>query len=398
MTWHAENREDLIAAALNGDVAVLKAHIPAGRFMSGTAPEPVSDDDFAFLDEPQDWEPAAPVDTVLDARGFNLLDLICEAALAERARGGRAERLSAATLDLIVNRGASAGEQTLKLLYPQPAQQAFLGFARKVQRFRRTIGLFGLAAFGFADLGQSRLLLSQGWAIRRLYGMASIVHDDTLSTHLVDSCRQLHPSFLALLHADASGKSPLRRFAEHMAGQHELMNSILDNHAHRFLTTLLITPRFEAEVLRHALQPAPSAPPTDALHRYVKHTVLLVDDQEDYRLRVAGWLVARGFRVLEATDGALALAHLHQPDAAVDLVLTDFCMPELDGFNLAVCVRERYPHLPVVIQTTPPIHPDLRVEANRLGVSLIRKYDEALLLVTVREALEREGTLTGQGS
>ncbi len=396
MDWHTENRADLIAATLSGDVALLQAQIPAGRFMTGTAPAAVEDDDFAFLDDPQDWEPAAPVDTILDDRGYNLLDLICEAALAERSHGGRATWLAPTALDLIVIRGASVGAQTLDLLYPQ--QPAFLGFARKVQRFRRTIGLFGLAAFGFADLGQSRLLLSQGWAIRRLYGMASIVHEDTLSANLVEACRLLHPAFLALLRADATGLSPVRRFAEHMAGQHELMNSIRDNHAHRFLTTLLKTPRFEAEVLRHALDATAPQAGIDAVHHYVKHTVLLVDDQDDYRMRVAGWLVARGFNVLEAADGAQALAHVHQEDAEIDLILTDFCMPELDGFNLAAQVRGRFPQLPVVIHTTPPIHPDLRDEANHLGVSLIRKHDEALLLVTVREALEREGTLTGQGS
>ncbi len=393
MDGYNDNRDDLIAAALRGDLAFLRAWIPAGRFMSGAAPVPELDDDFAFLEERPDEEQASAVDAIVDSRGFNLLDLICEAALAERAQGLAAARLAPVTLDLIVHRGAAVGEQSLNLLYSQQGAQGFLGFARKVQRFRRTIGMFGLAAFGFADLGQSSLLRSQGWAMRRLYGMASIVHGDSLSANLVGSCRQLHPAFLELLRADETGQSPVRRFAEHMAAQHELMNSILDNHAHRFLTTLLKTPRFETEVLRHAQQSPPPAQHADTLRQFVRHTILLVDDQDEYRMRVTGWLVARGYRVVEAPDGAMALTHFRQTDAVIDLVLTDFCMPEMDGFNLASKVRDHNPRIPIVIHTTPPIHPDLRTEANRLGVNLIRKHDEALLLLTVREALAREGTL-----
>lgn len=397
MDGYSENRDDLIAAALSGDVAFLRTRIPVGRFMSGAAPEPELDDDFAFLEQRPDDEQGAAVDAIVDSRGFNLLDLICEVALAERARGVAATWLAPVTLDLIVHRGAAVGEQSLNLLYPQQGAQGYLGFARKVQRFRRTIGLFGLAAFGFADLGQSSLLRSQGWAIRRLYGMASIIYDDTLSANLDGSCRQLHPAFLELLHRDETGRSPVRRFAEHMASQHELMNSILDNHAHRFLMTLHKTPRFEVEVLRHADSQS-MAQGGDAVPRFVQQTILLVDDQDDYRMRVAGRLVARGYRVLQASDGVAALSHFHQTDTVVDLVLTDFCMPEIDGFNLASRVREHNPRIPIVVHTTPPIHPDLRTEANRLGVNLIRKHDEALLLLTVREALNREGILSGQGS
>lgn len=381
--WTMAERDALIVACTDGDVALIRQHIPPGKFLDGPSSSADKGDEFDFLFELEAREPCAPVDALVDARGFNLLDLICEAALLARAQGTSAQHLAATALELIVNKGAAVSDHTLSLLYEPQERGRFVGFANKVQRFRRTIGLFGLAAFGFDDLGQSRLVLSQGWAIRRLYGMTAVVHSDLLSANIAASCQQLHPAFLELLEV-RDGGSPLRQFATHMAAQHDLMNSILDNHAHRFLTSLLKTPRFEQVVLRQA-QLARTPEAAHPISPLIQHTILLADDHLDYRIRVAGWLIARGYRVVEARDGKEAFAYFSTYRSEIELILTDFCMPEMDGFNLAVCVRELDPDLPLVIHTTPPIHPDLRLEANRLGVRLICKHDETVLFQTVRD-------------
>ncbi|HEY7612307.1 MAG TPA: PAS domain S-box protein [Gemmatimonadales bacterium] len=60
-------------------------------------------------------------------------------------------------------------------------------------------------------------------------------------------------------------------------------------------------------------------------------TVLVVEDEVSVRRLACRVLRARGYRVLEASDGREALRLLHQHEAPVDLVVTDIIMPGLSG-------------------------------------------------------------------
>lgn len=63
-------------------------------------------------------------------------------------------------------------------------------------------------------------------------------------------------------------------------------------------------------------------------------TILIVDDQEEMR-RTGGRVLRRhGYTVIEAADGIEALAILRRDPGAVDLVLTDYMMPEMNGAAL----------------------------------------------------------------
>jgi two-component system chemotaxis response regulator CheY len=68
------------------------------------------------------------------------------------------------------------------------------------------------------------------------------------------------------------------------------------------------------------------------------NTVLLVDDSRVTREVIKLFLVGRGYRIIEATDGIQALRMLHEYHP--DLVLTDFDMPELDGLGLCEAISE----------------------------------------------------------
>ncbi|MGE3276422.1 MAG: response regulator [Vicinamibacterales bacterium] len=77
--------------------------------------------------------------------------------------------------------------------------------------------------------------------------------------------------------------------------------------------------------------------------------ILLVDDQEDVRQSVADMLSALGHEVTTASTGQEALASL--AENAVDLVFTDFSMPDMDGLALAEAARRVNPEVPVVLLT-----------------------------------------------
>ena len=80
-------------------------------------------------------------------------------------------------------------------------------------------------------------------------------------------------------------------------------------------------------------------------------TIVVVDDNKAVRQFVAKVLRMQGYRVLEAGCGAEALDVAEQHDEAVDLLLTDFEMPEMDGLSLWREVRERWAEVRVVFMS-----------------------------------------------
>ncbi|NWC80965.1 response regulator [Pseudomonas putida] len=77
-------------------------------------------------------------------------------------------------------------------------------------------------------------------------------------------------------------------------------------------------------------------------------TVLLVDDDHLVRDLLGDVLRQYGYQVRQAHSGEQALAQL---DDEIDLLLTDFAMPEFNGAQLALAARARHPRLPVVFLT-----------------------------------------------
>ncbi|MGD0798360.1 MAG: response regulator [Acidobacteriaceae bacterium] len=109
--------------------------------------------------------------------------------------------------------------------------------------------------------------------------------------------------------------------------------------------------------------------------------VLIVDDSSMVRrvversLRKSGMDVAE---VIDAADGVEALAVLRQCEeqgAPLNLILTDICMPAMDGFEFVEQMRAEnlMPGVPVVIVTSEHCMSDVR-RAMAAGVSAyIRK-------------------------
>jgi len=69
----------------------------------------------------------------------------------------------------------------------------------------------------------------------------------------------------------------------------------------------------------------------------VNAEILIVDDHDGFRARLARILVAHGFRVREAPSGAAALAAVATREP--DLVVLDIQLPDIDGFEVAERLR-----------------------------------------------------------
>jgi CheY-like chemotaxis protein len=77
--------------------------------------------------------------------------------------------------------------------------------------------------------------------------------------------------------------------------------------------------------------------------------ILVIDDEPGIRETLVQLLRVLGFEVVEADGGPAGLARL--AEAAVDLVLTDLGMPDMNGWEVARAVTVWAPNVPVVLVT-----------------------------------------------
>ncbi len=124
--------------------------------------------------------------------------------------------------------------------------------------------------------------------------------------------------------------------------------------------------------------------------------VLLVDDYDSIRNKMAEDLRKLGLKVTTASNGLQAMGLLR--DQAFDLLITDLVMPEMDGFELCEEVRKTpaTQDLPVIVTST---HCDSLyiMKALRLGADdYISKPIELDLLARIIRRV-RVPTLTADG-
>lgn len=77
-------------------------------------------------------------------------------------------------------------------------------------------------------------------------------------------------------------------------------------------------------------------------------SILLVEDEDAVRAFSARALGSKGYTVHEASTGTEALEVLEETKGAVDLVVSDVVMPEMDGPTLLRKIRETHPDLKVI--------------------------------------------------
>ena len=119
----------------------------------------------------------------------------------------------------------------------------------------------------------------------------------------------------------------------------------------------------------------------------MRHTVLMVDDEESILRSVSDVLADEGFETVTATSANEALRRIER--SPPDLILLDIAMPGRDGLDALAEVRRVWPHLPVVMMSGHGTV-ETAVRATKLGAwDFLEKplsYDKILLCV--RHCLE----------
>ena len=125
--------------------------------------------------------------------------------------------------------------------------------------------------------------------------------------------------------------------------------------------------------------------------------VLVVEDDRSAREYLELLLEQHGYTVRSATDGVEALVALEE--SAFDLVISDLRMPKLDGFELLMRAKQRWPALPLIVVSA-ATEVSAVVEAVQLGAVnfLVKPVAAAVMAAAVQKALRVRETpaLPGQ--
>ena len=120
----------------------------------------------------------------------------------------------------------------------------------------------------------------------------------------------------------------------------------------------------------------------------MRKSILIVDDEE-LTLMLTQNILSGQYFTLRATSGAEAIALYgeHRPD----MVLTDYMMPEMNGFEMVEKLHEQYGrHIPVIFMTA---NEDEETEFQSLchgAVDFIRKPLKAdVLLKSINSIMDR---------
>lgn len=202
------------------------------------------------------------------------------------------------------------------------------------------------------------------------------------STDLIRRARELRPSLGVLLTSGYAGPdepeieqsgiellqkpysrealaSKVRKALDHMRGQDDGRSAVV------------LAPETQGTI----------APPPTA-HLEGRPIVLLCEDDYLIRLTTAEILEDGNYMVMEAGTGAEALAAIET--SQIDVLVTDFGLPDMTGLDLLHQARELRPDLPVLIATG---HVDIGELPTGKTEQLTKPFDDSLLMAALKRLL-----------
>ncbi|HEX2607044.1 MAG TPA: sigma-54 dependent transcriptional regulator, partial [Flavisolibacter sp.] len=116
-------------------------------------------------------------------------------------------------------------------------------------------------------------------------------------------------------------------------------------------------------------------------------TILIIDDDRDMCLLLKRFLTRHGYEVLEAYNGKKSLELLDTVEPS--LVMCDFRLEDMEGNVLLGKIKEKYPHLPVIIITG---YSDIKIAVEVMKMGAYDYITKPLfpdeILITIKKALE----------
>ena len=132
---------------------------------------------------------------------------------------------------------------------------------------------------------------------------------------------------------------------------------------------------------------APATVPSAQANRG-RDRILFVEDDEDQLLTIPRVLAQLGHAVSAHSGAKAALDRLAQEPQAFDVCVTDFDMPDMDGFELARRVAVMAPGLPVIVVSGRLDDIEERELAGNIKKIVLKPYNQAIISAAIREVLD----------
>lgn len=117
-------------------------------------------------------------------------------------------------------------------------------------------------------------------------------------------------------------------------------------------------------------------------------TVLIIDDEKGMRWALEKALQSEGYEVIAVDNGYDGISALGK--SSVSLVLLDYKMPEIDGLETLLKIKENHPNVPVIFMTAFSSMPTALEAIKRGAVGYVTKPFQLVdLKVAVKKAIEQ---------
>jgi signal transduction histidine kinase/DNA-binding response OmpR family regulator/ligand-binding sensor domain-containing protein len=125
-----------------------------------------------------------------------------------------------------------------------------------------------------------------------------------------------------------------------------------------------------------------------------KTRVLVVEDNPELRHYITGLLSQHGYNTPEANHGKEALEMIE--DSVPDLVISDIMMPEMDGTDLCISIKnnDQTCHVPVILLTAKALVED-KLKGFECGADgyITKPFDDQLLLTIINNLLKNRAKI-----
>jgi len=121
----------------------------------------------------------------------------------------------------------------------------------------------------------------------------------------------------------------------------------------------------------------------------MKHTILIIEDDQMVRESLYDVLTLEGYEVTAAADGPEGVERLAEKD--FDVVLTDLRLPSISGMNVLEVIKKAKPETDVVMMTSFGTI-ETAVEAMKLGASnyLTKPINDDEMKISIRRLIENK--------
>jgi CheY-like chemotaxis protein len=115
--------------------------------------------------------------------------------------------------------------------------------------------------------------------------------------------------------------------------------------------------------------------------------ILFVEDSAIMRKSMIKMAVKNGYETVEAENGAVALDQIRKHGISIDLIIMDWNMPVMDGYETLVKIKasEEFSSIPVLMASADGIEEDMKkaVDAGAAGY-LIKPFSAEDLVDKIR--------------